>query len=174
MTRSLLLLALMLSAHSVAAQTSFSFGLFVGSNEFDEEFGRELFVGGTAGAAYATGALLLTADLEGDLVTRDDPDSPYRFDSSVDRCRDRRSGQFVSSSLCGGGVFGGAVNADANLLVPGVDGLSIGAGYRLGSGSTPYAAVGYALGGYQASTIRFKLQGSHKLVSFGALFQFGR
>lgn len=163
------------SSSSAAAQRlGFSFGAIGGAHQFEEDFGQEGFIGFSGGLVYPMGLLLLTVDGELDAIFREDPDSPFYFDNSVDRCRDERNGQFATDADCAAAEIGGAVTGDVGLIVPGTRGLAIGAGYRAGTGSAPYGVLHYAFGGFASSAFRLRVQGSSNLLSAALLYDFVR
>ena len=171
---------LLLAVAPASAQTRL--GLSVGSGGPDG--GRpETYVALTGGGAVRTGPLVLAVGVESGAVLRDpvggryayDPDSFDLTDAGEYLCQDLRTGAYVRPGACGDEVsLRGAVTADASLLVPRTGGLSVGGGYRLGYAPTPYATLGYAVGGHEAGRLRFDLQVSQRLTQVGASVRFGR
>ena len=173
-------LLVLLAVPAASAQPSLGFGITFGSGGPDG--GRpESFLALSGGGAFATGALLLTADVEVGSASWTDGGGSFAFDpdtadlDNVDGylCQNLQTGRYVDSGSCTESQARAALAADASLLVPYADGLSIGGGYRLGFQPTPYATLGYALGGYDASTIRLDLQVSQRYTGLSAAFQFG-
>ena len=172
--------ALLLTVVPASAQARL--GLSFGSGGPDG--GRpETYVALTGGGAVRTGPLVLAAGVEASTVLRDpvggryayDPDSFDLTPDGAHLCQDLQTGAYVRPGACGDEAsLRGAVTADASLLVPRTGSLSVGGGYRLGYAPTPYAALGYAVGGHGAGRLRFDLQVSQRLTQVGASFRFGR
>lgn len=115
-------------------------GVF-GTGLVDGEIG---YTGGV-GFALGTSQYMLRAIADVHLLQPSDSEYSWEFGSSGPECRDRDSGILVDNSLCSTDRALTGVNAEAGLIVPAFrGGIHFGAGYRFGSGSTPYAHIGYA------------------------------
>ena len=171
---------LLLALDPASAQTRL--GVSLGSGGPDG--GRpETYLALTGGGAVRTGPLVLSAGVEAGAVLRDPVGSSFAYDpGSFDLaddgaylCQDLRTGAYVRPGACSDEVSPrGAVTADASLLVPRTGGLSVGGGYRLGYAPTPYALLGYAVGGHGAGRLQVGLQVSQRLTQIGASFRLGR
>jgi len=176
LSSALLLAALALPA---TAQVGLGAGVAVGSGGPDGG-APESFVAATGGAVVAAGPLVLAADVELGLASRS-TDGPYVFDTeaydSLDPyetpCRSLDSGAAVPRSLCEQTRGVAALSADASVLVPGVRGLSVGAGYRVGFQPTPYAVAGYAVGGDPTRGVRVEGVVSQRVAGLGLSVLFG-
>ncbi|MGB3542402.1 hypothetical protein, partial [Rubrivirga sp.] len=95
------------------------------------------------------------------------------FGFSEVSCRRLGSSRDVPSTLCEATRGVAALSADASLLVPGVRGLSVGAGYRLGFQPSPYLTAGYTLGDGPTEGIRLEGVMSQRMTGGGVSFLFG-
>lgn len=179
MRRLLLLVGLLTAAGPTAAQVRPTVGLSVSQVGADGE-ASSLFLAGSVGGTARVGAVLFSAQAEAGSASRSTSGDPYGYDpgsfgtsdDSAYLCRDYRTGAVVPSGLCEASAVQAAVSAGASLLVPGVRDLSLGAGYRLGFGETPYATLGYPvrLGEGGRAGIRFEAELSQSVNGLRATF----
>lgn len=102
----------------------------------------------SAGSGRVTGSLLA----EWSLVPRDD-DGRYALDAQ--RCRDTSTGEIVDRDRCDDGPDNEfAASAEVNYaLSRAATTPFVGAGYRFGWGTTPYATVGWTISGRRSRTL---------------------
>ncbi|WP_420455297.1 hypothetical protein [Rubrivirga sp.] len=171
-------LALLVAASAAVAQPSFSVGGLVGSGGPDGGT-PEFLMAGTVGGALATGRLLWTADVELGAASHTtgggysfDTEAPDLFDGGTP-CRDLNSGRTVSRSLCEDTRAVASLSADVSLLVPGVRGLSVGAGVRVGFQPGPTLTAGYTVGPGPVEGLRIEGVMAQRMVGVGTSILFG-
>lgn len=107
----------------------------------------------SAGSGRWLGSVLA----EWSIVPRDDDDR-YALESpagGASRCRDRETGELVDVDRCDGGPDNEfAASAEVTwALDRGPTTPFVGAGYRAGWGTTPYATAGWIVGGRRSRTV---------------------
>ncbi len=183
MPRSLLALFLVAAAPVAVAQVGLGGGVIVGSGGADGG-PAESYIAATGSAAVTAGRLLLTADVELGAASRRtggsyslDTDAGYDplnpLDPYPTTCRNLDTGQARPRSLCEDTRGVASLAADASLWVPGVRGLSVGAGYRAGFQPTPYLTAGYTVGPGPVAGLRFEGVMSQRMMGLSASALFG-
>ena len=161
-----LLLAIPASAQDLSA---FSIGGGIGRADLTGE-GADAFAGGSAGLLFQRGRFVATVDANMDVVSGGDT-GPYYYDSSVDRCRDSRNGEFARDELCRNSQLYFAATGDVNYTIPQTRAF-IGGGARLGAVSTPYVSGGISATPLDGFGILFKGRAWTDYLYVGALFSF--
>lgn len=141
-------------------------GLF-GTGLVDSELGLT----GGVGAAVAAQRYVLRAILDLHLVQPDVSDYAWDLSSAGPECREEQTGAVVADSFCTIDRALAGISADASYIIPAfAGGIHLGAGYRIGSGTTPYGLAGYGFNPERGEwNLLFRLLAGADLVALQAV-----
>lgn len=104
----------------------------------------ELGLTGGLGLALGTSRYAVRAVFDVHVLQPEDSRYSWDLDPTGPTCRDDQSGGTVDQSLCSTDRALTGFSTEASAIIPAFHGgFQVGAGYRLGSGSTPFGVVGY-------------------------------